>query len=148
MSDNQEGRNPAWEHYDKMTPVELIRAMAALQARKDKGEAVMKEINAELDFLRLTKIPAVFDEQELKNMTVEDIGRCQLAADLHAGIVAGKKEEAYQWLRDNGFGDLIQEAVNASTLKAALKAAIKKGEPWPEELFRVNPFTRASIVKA
>ncbi|TXG97769.1 MAG: hypothetical protein E6R08_06520 [Nevskiaceae bacterium] len=148
MSDTQEGFNPEWAKYDTLSPIELIKAMATVQSRKERGEAVMKEINAEFDFLRLVKIPAVFEEQEIKNMTVDEIGRCQLAADIHAGIVGGKKDEAYQWLRDNGFESLIQESVNASTLKASLKAALKKGEPWPEELFRVSPFTRASIVKA
>lgn len=51
------------------------------------------------------------------------------------------------WLVLNGAGDLIQETVNASSLKAAIKAWIKKGAPPPETLFKITPAPLVSITK-
>lgn len=51
------------------------------------------------------------------------------------------------WLVLNGAGDLIQETVNASSLKAAIKAWIKKGTPPPDVLFKVAPAPLVSITK-
>lgn len=148
MSDEQNGFNPAFSKYDGMKPEELIRAMAQLKAEKEDLEEAGKLINAEFDFLRLIKIPAVFDDAGISIMKVDGVGRCNLTADIYAGIVADKKEDAFIWLSDSGRGDLIVPTVNASTLKAAIKASLKKGENWPEEFFRVQPFSRASITKA
>ena len=51
------------------------------------------------------------------------------------------------WLVLNGAGDLIQETVNASSLKAAIKAWIKKGAPPPDTLFKITPAPLVSITK-
>jgi hypothetical protein len=58
-----------------------------------------------------------------------------------------KKAEFFDWLRDNGRGDLLQENINPSTLKATVKGLVKNGEEIPEDLLNVSPFTRASITK-
>lgn len=150
MNDTQEAQpriNPAYIKYDTMTPEQLVTAMAALEAEKDRLAEILKSINGEYDYLRLIKIPTVWDERKIVIIKVTDIGRCNLTADIYASIKAGKKDEAYQWMRDTGREGLIQDAVNASTLKASIKASLKKGESWPDELFNVTPFTRASITK-
>jgi hypothetical protein len=71
-----------------------------------------------------------------------------LTADMHVSIKADQKGPFYEWLRDNGRTDLIQENVNPSTLKATVKTMFKNGEEVPEHLLNVSPFTRASITKA
>jgi len=133
--------------YDGLSLVDLVKKMRAGEVVKEEQEAKLKEINKHLDYLRLVKIPSKMEEEGVENMKVEGIGRVQLASDMYVGIQSGRQEEAYQWLSDTGRGDLIKNAVNPSTLKAALKDAIRKGEEVPEEIFRVSPFTRASIVK-
>jgi hypothetical protein len=51
-------------------------------------------------------------------------------------------------LQEHGYDGLITEYVQPSTFKAAVKDALKQGQSFPEELFNIQPFTRASIVKA
>lgn len=133
--------------YDGMSAVELVKAMAKVRTIKDNGEARMKIINEEYDFLRNVKIPAAFEDAGLSLMKVEGVGRCNLTGDLQATILSDRKEEAYTWLRDTGRADLIQETVNSSTLKAAVKGMIQNNEEVPE-FIRVHTFTRASITKA
>lgn len=133
--------------YDGMSATDLIKAMAKVRTIKDNGEARMKIINEEYDFLRNVKIPAAFEESGVSLMKVDGIGRCSLTGDLQATMVSDRKAEAFEWLRDTGRGDLIQETVNSSTLKAAVKGMIQANEEVPD-FIRVHMFTRASITKA
>lgn len=134
--------------YDGMTLVQLITAMHEWASAKESTEAMLKNINKEYDFLRITKIPAKMEEDGVDRMTVTGVGRVSLTADMHVSIKADQKLRFYEWLRDNGRGDLLQESVNPSTLKAAIKNMYKSGEEIPEDLLNVSPFTRASITKA
>jgi isocitrate lyase len=133
--------------YDKMTLNQLVETMAHLEAQKDSLAATVKDVNLRLDFLRLGKIPEKMDEEGVTGLTLEGIGRVSLTADAYVSIKAGQKEAAWEWLRDTGHGDLITETINASTLKAAIKEMVKKGEEIPNEMINFSPFTRASITR-
>lgn len=134
--------------YDALTVVELVTAMHKIQQNKEALETQLKEVNRHFDYLRITKIPTTMEDEGVNKITVTGIGRVSLTADMHVSIKAEQKESFYEWLRDNGRTDLIQENVNASTLKAAVKTMFKNGEEVPEHLLNVSPFTRASITKA
>lgn len=148
--------NPAFVKYDTMGPEELIKAMHEASVAAAKLELEAKPFNDAFEYLRLVKIPAVFDERDIKNLAVTGLSdvegnavsvRCALTSDIYASIKAGQKDAAYQWFRDNGRGDLIKETVAPGTLKSSAKAAMVKGEPFPEDLFNVTPFTRAGLTK-
>jgi hypothetical protein len=128
--------------------VELCREFKAVKDAKEAADVIAKELNRRYDFLRLAMIPKRFEDEGLSNIKVDGVGRVQLASDLYAAILPGMKPKAYEWLDDNGRGDIVQKTVNASTLKATLKKMIVNGEEYPAELFKAEPFTRASIVKA
>lgn len=134
----------------KDTPVELIDMAKRMKEVSDKYDALddkMKMLNVEYDALRLRAIPDKMAELDIKTVTYDGIGRVQVAADCYASIPAEKKSDAFSWLRSNAFGDLIVENVNPSTLKAFAKEQMKAGNDLPEDLFKVTPFSRASIVK-
>lgn len=133
--------------YDKMTLVELVREMRNVQSAKESAEDVVKALNKKFDFLRITKIPQVMEDEGIQRLSVEGVGRVALTADMHVSVREGQKESFYEWLRDNGREDLIQPTVNSSTLKATVKNMVKNGEEFPDELLNVSPFTRASITK-
>lgn len=137
-----------FSQYDGLTLVQLIEAMYEIQKKKESLEGDLKDLNKVFDFLRITKIPAKMDEDGVDRISVAGVGRVSLTADMHVSVKADMKEKFYEWLRDNGRGDLLQETVNPSTLKAAVKGMYKKGEEIPDDLLNVSPFTRASITKA
>ena len=139
--------NEKFAKYDQMSLVELVHEMSDIRKKKDSLEDALKEINEEFDFLRITKIPTVMRDDGVDRLSVSGVGRVSITADLHVSIKADQKEAFYDWLRDNGRGDLISETVNASTLKAAVKRMFQSGEIVPEELLNVSPFERASITK-
>ena len=134
-------------HYDGKTLVELIEAMSTLQNRKEAAEAQLKLINKEYDFLRIIKIPAKMEDDGVDRIAVSGIGRVSLTADMHVSIKADQKERFFEWLGDNGRGDLLTTNVNPSTLKAAVKSMYKNGEEIPDDMLNVSPFTRASITR-
>lgn len=133
--------------YDELPLIELIKEMYIIQGEKEDVEGDLKNLNKHLDFLRFTKIPQVMEDQGIKNISVEGVGRVSLTADMHVSVKAEMKEMFYTWLRDNGRQDLIQPTINSSTLKATVKNMVKTGEEIPDDLLNVSPFTRASITK-
>ena len=147
MSANFEESSALEQKYAGMDLETVIKSMKAIGEDKDAAEEVLKDINKEYDYLRLSLIPKLFDDRGIANMRLTDIGRVSLTSDIYASIPAGKRDEAYLWLSDTGHGDLVSNTVNPSTLKAFLKQMLLKGEEIPEDLFKVTPFTRASITK-
>lgn len=134
--------------FDGMTLVQLIEQMHSVQKQKEALEADLKDLNKVFDFLRITKIPAQMEEDGVDRISVAGVGRVSLTADMHVSVKAEMKEKFYEWLRDNGRGSLLQETVNPSTLKAAVKGMYKNGEEIPDDMLNVSPFTRASITKS
>lgn len=135
------------EKYKGLVTLDIIRAMHVKMLEKEALEEQLKEINKEYDFLRLNLIPNRFEEEGIEGLKVEGIGRVSLTGDMYVSLVKEHRDEAYQFFRDLNMGDLIQETINSSTLKAAIKGMIKKGEEIPEEFVKVTPFTRASITR-
>lgn len=98
------------------------------------------------DNLRLTVIPETMDALQLKSANVDGVGRVTLTADAYVACPAAMQDALKGWLTDNGFGDLIKETVNSSTLKAWAVRRYKNGEELPD-FVKVTPFTRAAITK-
>jgi hypothetical protein len=122
--------------------------MKQLQDEKDGLDARVTAINKELDVIRTKKIPELMESMELRNCTIEGLGRVQLAADIYASTREGQKEAAMTWLRDCGYDNMITETYNASSIKALFRRMMADGADIPEDIFNVTPFIRASIVKA
>ena len=132
-------------HMDQLR--EYAARFKELQGRKDRLEDDLKTINQELDLLRLVKIPELMESLQVKNATFDGVGRVQLAADLYASTREGKKDAAMQWLRDCGYENMITETYNASSLKALFRRQLAEGVDIPDDIFNVQPFIRASVVK-
>ena len=148
--------NPAFVKFDSMTPEQLVEAMFESKERVDHFDALAAPAAKEFEYLKLVKIPTVFDERNIKNLSVKGLQsidgveisvRCSLTSDIYASIKAENREAAYEWLRDNGRSDLIKDTVAPGSLKSSAKAALAKGEGFPDELFSITPFTRAGLTK-
>lgn len=125
--------------------IQHILNFKELQRRYDILDGQRKEIMAQMDQLRLHEIPNEMSNRDVTSLKGE-WGRCTLTADLSVSTPAQNKLEFQQWLRDNGHGDLIQDTVNASTLKAWVKEQMGNGVEIPD-LIKVSPFSRAVLYK-
>ena len=144
---NDAPQDDRFAKYDNMDLVSLVVEMNNLRLEKESMEEAAKKINEVYDFLRITKIPTVINDEGIDRISVKGVGRVSITADMHVSIKADKKEAFYTWLRDNGRTDLISETVNPSTLKSSVKKMFQNGEIPPEELLNISPFERASITK-
>lgn len=133
---------------DMETLRQLCVQMKDLQLKALAIKAEAAAVREPLDDLRLRKIPDLMAQLEVKTTTFTGLGRVQLASDLYASTISGQKEAAMQWLRDCGYDDMIKPTVNSSSLKALFRQQIKAGTMPPDDIFKITPFTRASIVKA
>lgn len=135
-----------FKQYDELPPIELIRKMNELRSQIDALEAQLKPLNRHHNFLRMIKIPAKFDDEGVSLIRVDGVGRCNLTTDLFARVDSTRTEEAYQWLRDTGHGDVIKPSIHPSTFKALCKAMLVNGEEYPDT-FRIVPYSKAVITK-
>lgn len=135
------------DHYQSLELMDAIKEMKVIKGQLEEAKRYKSELEAKHDFLRINVIPEKMDEQDVSNMTVDNVGRVSLTGDVRASILAADREKAYEWFEENGFGDLVKQSVASSTLKAFVKEQLKKGGDIPEELIKVTPFTRASITK-
>jgi len=135
------------DRYSKFSLADLAEAMRSVKTALDAAKIDQAAIQKEFDLLRLKVIPEKMDDEGMTSVKIKGIGRLTITGDMYAGIQKDMNKQAYQWLTDNGHGDLIKDFVHSSTLKAFLKEQIKNGEEIPDDLFKVTPFERASITK-
>ncbi|MBV1952733.1 MAG: hypothetical protein KUG64_11135 [Cycloclasticus sp.] len=99
------------------------------------------------DFARYSVLPTIMEDNDITNIKVAGVGSVSLTADLRASVKPGLKVAAMEYLDDTGHGDIITKTIPAGTLKALAKDCMQKGDDLPEDIFRVDPFTRAQIKK-
>jgi hypothetical protein len=72
-----------------------------------------------------------------------------MSQDFSVSIPKDAKHGAYQWLENNGLGDIITTTVNSSTLKATLKEWDSQNKPMPpDDLIKVTPIPKYSVVRS
>ena len=82
-----------------------------------------------------------------------DGNKVALRQFVHARIPEEKKEEAYNWLRKNGLGDLIKNEVTVSfgrneDNKAMAYATLAQGQGYqPTQKLKVEPMTLKALVR-
>ena len=125
--------------------VEMARFMNELMLANEMAEELKSTIGKVYDWVRTGVLPEKMDEEGLELLRVEGVGRVSLTSDINVSVV--NKDESFKWLEESGHGDMITETVNASSLKALLRRLIRDGKEVPEVIYKVTPFTRASITK-
>jgi hypothetical protein len=124
---------------------ELADQLKALRDLKQDLEAQVKEVNEKIDDTdyRLSELMA---ETETQNFTRAGIMFC-LTTKTRASAVAGYKEALYAALREQGYGDLVYETVNANSLSSFVKERIEENADtlpgWLSGL--VNVFDKTSV---
>ena len=98
---------------------EMADRLKSLQEQKKDLEARVKALGAEI---------AELDEQLSDAMTEAELDRFSrngstfyLKSRLFASPAAGRKDEMMQALKENGYGSLVAETVNANTLASFIK---------------------------
>ena len=98
-----------------------LKEMADLCAEQASLEEEMRQLEEQLKAkakaarkLSQEIIPAKMSELGLESLTLKDGSSVKVKQLVQASIPVRHREEAFQWLRDNGHGDLIKNQVSAT----------------------------------
>lgn len=118
--------------------VQLFRGAKDDLERVKEEQATAQEF---YDMLRFDVLPKKMEEADMTatTITTEDGEKLKVRVqdELYASVLAERRDAAYSWLEENGYGDLIKPTVNSSTLKAFAKEQLKDGAGLPDELFNI-----------
>lgn len=90
------------------------RAIKKLEAEIENLEQAIKDRKAEVQHIRTRIIPDLLRSIGMNSFTLDDGTLVELKDELFPDIPASKREEAYEWLRNNGHGDLIKHEIKVS----------------------------------
>ena len=128
----------------------LAGQLKQLREEKKDAEQRVKDINAEIDKTEYALVQ-MMAETETQNFTRAGT-MFSLTTKTRASAVAGRKDELFSALKENGFGDLIYETVNANSLSAFVKEQISENQDtvpdWLSGLVNVYEQTSVSVRKS
>lgn len=135
------------KEYAGMSIPELAGRIRVLKEELDEKAAIKARAQKIYDHLTISIVPDRMDDENIQTMKVEGVGRLQTKADIRCACPAPNREELEKWLKDHNHGAMIGSSVNSSLLKAFVKEQMKQNGEWPEMLLKVEPFSKASVVK-
>ena len=128
----------------------LYDRLRALRDEKAEAEKRLKDLNAAIDEAEY-RLSERMAESETQNFTRQGMMFC-LTTKTRASATAGRKAELFAALRDEGYGDLVYETVNANSLSAFVKEQMaENGDAlpgWLDGLVNVFEKTGVSLRKA
>lgn len=118
----------------------------------EKQEEKLKKLKNDIDVLSGDVIPTMMTEMNVSKFTLADGAGVEVKPVYGASITVAKKEEAFNWLRNNGLGDLIKNEITVSfgrneDNKAADYAVLARGQGFePVQKENVHAQTLKAIV--
>ena len=124
---------------------ELADQLKAAKEQKKELDAQVKGLGAEIDRLDLALSDAMA-EAECERFS-RNGSTFYLNTRLYASPVAGKKEELFAALKENGYGSIVTETVNANTLSSFVKEQMAENDEevpaWLAE--KISTFEKVSV---
>jgi hypothetical protein len=116
-------------------------------------EEQLKELKKRRDHVSGEVIPTMMSEMGLAELKLRDGSHLKVSTSYKAHISEANKESAYNWLRNNGLGDIIKNEISVSfgrneDNKAADYAELAKGQGFqPTQKMKVEPMTLKALVR-
>jgi len=136
---------------DKLS--DKIKEMQAIQEDIELKEEFLKQRKKDLDHISGEVIPTMLAEMGLSYLKLADGSSVEVKTNYSATITQANKEKAFNWLRDNGLGDIIKNDVTVSfgrneDNKAADYAELARGQGLqPTQKLKVEPMTLKALVR-
>ena len=119
----------------------------------DEAESRLKLLKKKRDHISGEVIPTMMSEMGLAELKLHDGSHLKVSTSYKAHISEANKEMAYNWLRENGLGDIIKNEISVSfgrneDNKAADYAELAKGQGFqPTQKMKVEPMTLKALVR-
>jgi len=116
-------------------------------------EDALKEHKKQIEHLSGEVIPTMMAEMGLSHLKLMDGSSVDVKPHYSATITQANKEAAFNWLRNNGLGDIIKNEISVSfgrneDNKAADYAALAQERGFqPTQKLKVEPMTLKALVR-
>ena len=130
-----------------------IKELQAVEKAIELDEKQIKEKKKHLEYLSGEIIPTMLSEMGLSSLKLQDGSSVEVKTNYSATITQANKEAAFNWLRENGLGDIIKNEISVSfgrneDNKAADYAELAKGQGLePKQKLKVEPMTLKALVR-
>ena len=130
-----------------------VERLENLNQEIEKKEKDLKQRKKDLEHLSGEVIPTMMSEMGLAHLKLMDGSSVDVKPHYSANITIANKEAAYNWLRNNGLGDIIKNEISVSfgrneDNKAADYAALAQERGFqPTQKLKVEPMTLKALVR-
>ena len=130
-----------------------VERLEACDKRLEELEALLKNLKKSRDVISGDIIPTMMSEMGLAELKLHDGSHLKVSTSYRATITEANKEAAFNWLRNNGLGDIIKNEISVSfgrneDNKAADYAELAKGQGFqPTQKMKVEPMTLKALVR-
>ena len=135
------------------TLADQVEKLNSLQQRIELQEDNLKNTKKEFDHLSGEVIPTMMAEMGLSHLKLMDGSSVDVKPNYSANISVANREKAFNWLRENGLGDIIKNEISVSfgrneDNKAADYAALAEERGFqPTQKLKVEPMTLKALVR-
>ena len=130
-----------------------VERLEGVTSSIEQAEEQLKELKKKKDYISGEVIPTMMSEMGLAELKLQDGSHLKVSTTYRATITEANKETAFNWLRDNGLGDIIKNEILVSfgrneDNKAATYAELAKGQGFqPTQKMKVEPMTLKALVR-
>ena len=130
-----------------------VTKLQSLEDEIDEQEKKLKELKRNQELLSGEVIPTMMTEMNISTLKLADGSAVEVKPVYGASIPAAKKEDAFNWLRENGLGDLIKNEITVAfgrneDNKAMAYATLAQGQGYePVQKLKVEPMTLKALVR-
>ena len=130
-----------------------VERLETLNREIDFAESQLKQKKKNLEHLSGEVIPTMMSEMGLSHLKLMDGSSVDVKPNYSATITIANREAAFNWLRNNGLGDIIKNEISVSfgrneDNKAADYAALAQERGFqPTQKLKVEPMTLKALVR-
>ena len=148
------------DQQDAMKKTDNIQSLADQVERLEGVASEIEDTESRLKLLKKKRdhisgdiIPTMMSEMGLAELKLHDGSHLKVSTSYRATITEANKEAAFNWLRNNGLGDIIKNEISVSfgrneDNKAADYAELAKGQGFqPTQKMKVEPMTLKALVR-
>ena len=130
-----------------------VQRLEAMQQQLEVQEESVKDKKKQIEYLSGEVIPTMMAEMGLSHLKLMDGSSVDVKPNYSATITVANREKAFNWLRQNGLGDIIKNEISVSfgrneDNKAADYAALAEERGYqPTQKMKVEPMTLKALVR-
>ena len=130
-----------------------VERLENLNQEIEKKEKDLKQRKKDLEHISGEVIPTMMAEMGLSHLKLMDGSSVDVKPNYSANITIANREAAFNWLRNNGLGDIIKNEILVSfgrneDNKAADYAALARDRGFqPTQKLKVEPMTLKALVR-